>query len=472
MNLLFCASEAVPFSKTGGLADVAGALPKQIVKLGHQVIVLTPMYESIYKNIDDFTHLGQKEVYIQNETYLANYYQTIVDGVTYVFIENDLLFKRKGYYGYYDDEKRFIFFSYAILEFVTLTNRVDLIHLNDWQTALIPYLLDELYRHKKGYEHLKTLLSIHNLEYQGSFNKDFYPMIGTPFSYAYIHFDRINFLKAGIMRADYINTVSQTYSNEIKTQYYGFTLDGALNSRASNFRGILNGIDYDIYNPETDAFIDYPFNQKNFITQKRKNKLELLKSLGLDQSSDIALVCYIGRLAKQKGVDLFMTTLEETICKSNANYIFIGSGDEIYENFLRDLSYKYPSKFYAYIGFNNSLAHQVYASSDILVMPSQFEPCGLSQMIAMRYATLPVVRETGGLKDTVIPYNKYTKEGNGFSFANYNAHELRDVLLSAISLHNNDKKSWRILQRHALNEDFSLNKMGIAYLELYQEIIK
>lgn len=472
MNILFCASEAVPYSKTGGLADVAGSLPKEIKKLGHEITIVTPLYESLYKKINEFKHLEKKEIYIQNEIYIANYYQANLDGVSYVFIENESLFKRQGYYGYYDDEKRFVFFSYAILEFVTMLPKVDLIHVNDWQTALIPLLLDELYRNKKEYTHIKTLLSIHNLEYQGAFNKESYPIIGLPFTNTYIHFDRINFLKAGIMRANYINTVSNTYMNEVRTQYYGFTLDGALNSRIDHFKGILNGIDYDIYNPETDPYIDYPFNKKNFVTQKRKNKLELLKSLGLDQSSEIALVCYIGRLAKQKGIDLFMSTLEETISKSNANYIFIGSGDEIYELFLKDLASRYPNKFYAYIGFNNSLAHQVYASSDILVMPSQFEPCGLSQMIAMRYATLPLVRETGGLKDTVVPFNKFTLEGNGFSFANYNAHELMHVLLEAIHLHNNDKKTWQILQRQALNEDFSLKKMGEAYLALYQEIIK
>ena len=205
---------------------------------------------------------------------------------------------------------------------------------------------------------------------------------------------------------------------------------------------------------------------------KKKNKLSLLKQLNLDQSSDIALVCYIGRLAKQKGVDLFLATLEETICKLNANYIFIGSGDETYELFLKDLQKKYPTKFYCYIGFNNTLAHQVYAGADILLMPSQFEPCGLSQMIAMRYATLPLVRETGGLKDTVVPYNKYTNEGNGFSFANYNAHELKNVMLNAITLYNNDKKSFQVLQKQALQADFSLDKMGLAYLDLYKHILK
>lgn len=473
MRILFCSSEAYPFSKSGGLADMASALPKIINKLGQDTAVITPLYDSIYAKLNGYKYIGVKEIIVAGESFKARYYETTYDGVRYIFIENELFFKRANYYGYYDDDRRFLFYDYAVLEYIELTEeRFDLLHINDWQTGLIPYLLDELYRTKPLFKSLKTLLTIHNLEYQGSFPKDAYRLIGRPFNYAYIHFDRLNFLKAAIMRANHINTVSPTYMQEVQTEYYGFTLDGALKSRLNNFSGILNGIDYDIYNPETDTYLEQNFNDKHFVTAKKKNKFALLQKLNLDLSTDTALVAYIGRLAKQKGIDLMMSTLEEAIAESTAKFVFIGSGDLQYENFLRYLQDKYRNRVYTFIGFNNALAHQLYAAADILMMPSQFEPCGLGQLIAMRYGCLPLVRETGGLKDTVMPYNKYTKEGHGFSFANYNAHELKQVLLDAILLHTNNPSDWRILVQAAMRQDHSLEQMGKEYLSLYQEIIQ
>ncbi|MDY0210577.1 MAG: glycogen synthase [Acholeplasma sp.] len=473
MHILFCSSEAYPFSKSGGLADMASALPKIINQKGEKAIVITPFYDALYDKIHSYTLIGSREIQIQDLFYKANYYETYYDGVTYIFVENEGFFKRANYYGYYDDDKRFLFFSYAILEYIQLTNQVfDLLHLNDWQTGLVPFLLDDIYRVHPLFRNIKTLLTIHNLEYQGSFPKDAHKLINRPFTYAYIHFDRMNYLKAGIMRANHINTVSPTYKEEVQYDYYGFTLDGALKSRINQFSGILNGIDYDIYNPETDPLIEQNFNSKHFTSAKKKNKLALLKKLNLDMSTDTALVAYIGRLAKQKGIDLMMATLEEAIAESTAKFVFIGSGDPLYEDFFRKLQDKYRNRVYSFIGFNNTLAHQLYASADILMMPSQFEPCGLGQLMAMRYGCLPLVRETGGLKDTVMPYNKYTKEGHGFSFANYNAHELKQVLLDSILLYANNPDDWKVLVKNAMKQDHSLDQMGLEYLALYQNILQ
>lgn len=473
MHILFCSSEAYPFSKTGGLADMASALPKIMNQKMHQCDVITPLYDSLYDKLYQFEFIGEKSVQIQETNYVAKYYKTRHDGVDYIFVENDTFFKRSNYYGYYDDDKRFLFFSYAILAYTDLVNQpYHLMHLNDWQTGMVPFLLDEFYRNNPAFAQLKTLLTIHNLEYQGSFPKDAYRLINRPFNYAYIHFDRVNYLKAGIMRANHINTVSPSYMKEVQTEFYGFTLDGALKSRLNDFSGILNGIDYDIYNPETDPHIEKNFNKQHFFTAKKKNKQALLKKLNLDMSTDTALVAYIGRLAKQKGIDLLMATLEEAIAESTAKFVFIGSGDPSYENFFRQLQDKYRNRVYSFIGFNNTLAHQLYAASDILMMPSQFEPCGLGQLMAMRYGCLPLVRETGGLKDTVMPYNKYTKEGYGFSFANYNAHELKKVLLDAILLYSNEQEDWQTLVKNAMKQDHSLEQMGLEYIDLYQKIIK
>ena len=473
MNILFCASEAYPFSKSGGLADMASALPKIINQKGEKAIVITPFYDALYDKKSSFKWIGSKDILIQDVVYEANFYETFYDGVTYVFVENETFFKRANYYGYYDDDKRFLFFSYAILEYIPISKvKFDLLHINDWQTGLVPFLLDDIYRVNPLYKDIKTLLTIHNLEYQGSFPKDAHKLINRPFNYAYIHFDRMNYLKAAIMRANHINTVSPTYREEVQYEYYGFTLDGALKSRLNQFSGILNGIDYEIYNPETDTLIEQTFNYKHFSSAKKKNKLALLKKLNLDMSTDTALVAYIGRLAKQKGIDLMMATLEEAIAESTAKFVFIGSGDPLYEDFFRKLQEKYRTRVYSFIGFNNTLAHQLYASADILMMPSQFEPCGLGQLMAMRYGCLPLVRETGGLKDTVTPYNKYTKDGHGFSFSNYNAHELKQVLLDAILLYANNQDDWKILVRNAMKQDHSLEQMGKEYLELYERILK
>ncbi|MGI6360671.1 MAG: glycogen synthase [Acholeplasmatales bacterium] len=471
LNILFASAEVVPFSKTGGLADVAGALPKEIGK-NNNVIVITPLYKSIDLSVYNPKEIGKKQITMGSISTTVFFKEISLNNIKYVFVSHPY-YERENFYGYQDDNERFMLFNFAILEYLVLTKKkVEIIHINDWQSALVPYLLDTTYRHFSKLTDIKTLLSIHNLQYQGSFDKETYLLTNKPFDYTCIHFDRFNFLKTGIMTADFINTVSETYKNEIQTEYFGNTLDGALKSRKQDLYGILNGIDYSIYNPETDPHIPFKYNKNRFVSGKRENKTQLLKELKLDSITSIPLVGHIGRLATQKGIDLMMATLEEAITASNANYVFLGSGEEKYEKFFKDLMHKYPNRVYTYVGFSHALAQKIYAASDLLIMPSLFEPCGLSQMIAMRYGTLPVVRETGGLKDTVIPYNKYTNEGNGFSFANYNAHEFKDALLMGITLYNNNQHVFRLLQTQAMNCDFSLIEMGKNYLALYKKLLR
>lgn len=469
-NILFCSSEVAPFSKTGGLADVAGALPKHIAK-HENITVLTPLYSDHILKDYDTKPLGKRNFTMGCEKITVNYHSFIKDNVNYVFIEHES-FKRETLYGFLDDNKRFFIFDYAILEYIDFVNvKFDLLHLNDWQTGMVPFLLNNHYRQIPIYKDIKTLLTIHNLQFHGSFDKGTYRYTNLDFSYDYIHFDNFNFLKAGILLSDAINTVSETYKEEIQTEHFGYMLDGLLKERNKDLYGILNGIDNDIYNPETDLNIDYNYNKNKFVTGKRNNKALFLKTHGLDQVTSIPLVAFVSRLAKQKGVDLMTSTLEEVIAQSNANFAILGSGDEVYENFFNYLAAKYPNRVFTYIGFSHKLAQKFYASSDIFMMPSEFEPCGLSQMIAMRYGSLPVVRETGGLKDTVIPYNKYTNEGDGFSFKNYNAHEFKNTLLKAIDLYNNNQTVFRILQSQAMRKNFSLEVMGDKYLDLYNNII-
>lgn len=470
INILFAASEVFPFSKTGGLADIAGSLPKEIAKR-EMITVITPYYSSVNLSNYHTVNLGKRKIRMGELITQVSYIGYSSNNVNYVFVDHHY-YQRDALYGYMDDNERFILFNFAILEYIELSKtKFDIIHVNDWQAGLVPYLLNTTYRINPLCANIKTLLSIHNLQYQGAFHTDTYKLLNLPFDYNYIHFNSFNFLKSAILSADFINTVSETYKNEIQTEYFGHTLDGSLKDRRNDLYGILNGIDDEVYNPETDMHIPFKYNMKRFVSGKKENKQVLLKQLGLDQLINIPLVSYIGRLATQKGIDLIIHVLEETITATNANYVFLGSGEEKYETYFKDLSLKYPNRVYAYIGFSTSLAQKLYAASDLLIMPSQFEPCGLSQMIAMRYGTLPVVRETGGLKDTVIPYNKYTNEGNGFSFSNYNAHEFKDTLITAINLYNNNQYVFRILQTHAMNMDFSLTEMGNKYIDLYKKLI-
>lgn len=473
MKILFGSSEVFPFSKTGGLADMALFLPKSLKALGHEVKIITPYYKSISKHHKDMTFKGTKHITMGGIETIVHYYELVYQNMSFIFVQNMHYFERDHLYGYNDDAERFACFSYAILEALdTLNFYPQVLHLNDWQTGMVPYLLDEHYRHRNDdYYSIHTLLTIHNLEYQGSFDPYVARFFNTDFNYTYIHFDRVNFLKAGIERASKINTVSPTYRDEVLSQEYGFTLDGALQSRKHDFVGILNGIDDEVFNPKSDHLIEYKYDKRNFFNQKQKNKEHILTHFNLDVDLNVPLVTYVGRLATQKGINLMTSILEEVVEYSNARFILMGSGNDSYEEFFRYLSFKYPKRVSNFIGFNEEIAHKLYASSDLFMMPSRFEPCGLGQMIAMRYGTLPIVRETGGLKDTVEPYDKYNDTGTGFTFRNYEAFELKEKLFEGIQLYQNQIHIFKKLMKQAMDKDYSLNQMALSYENLYQIII-
>jgi starch synthase len=473
MKILFASSEVFPFSKTGGLADMALFLPKSLKKIGHEVTVITPYYKNIAKHHKDMTYKGTKTIPMGGIETIVHFYELIYQDMSFIFVQNMHYFERDHLYGYNDDAERFSCFSYSILEAIQLLDFYpNLLHLNDWQTGMVPYLLDEHYRQRNdGYFSIHTLLTIHNLEYQGSFDPYVARFFNTDFNYTYIHFDRVNFLKAGIERATKINTVSPTYRNEILTQEFGFTLDGALNFRKDDLVGILNGIDDQVFNPKTDHLIEFNYDKRNFFSMKKKNKEHILNHFNLDIDVDKPLVTYVGRLATQKGINLFTEILEEVIIYTDARFILMGSGNDSYESFFKYLSFKYPKRVSNFIGFNEELAHKLYAASDLFMMPSRFEPCGLGQLIAMRYGTLPIVRETGGLKDTVEPYNKYSDTGTGFTFRNYDAYELKEKLFESIQLYNDNLPIFKKLMKQAMDKDYSLKQMALSYENLYQIIL-
>lgn len=472
MKILFCSGEAYPYSKSGGLADVAASLPKALIKLGHDVTIITPFYQQIKPRLKEMTYLGERIIKMGVYEKKASYYQTLYDGVTYIFVDNEDLYNRTRYYGYEDDAMRFTFFNFAIFEYMLLTeNYVDIIHANDWQTGLIPFFLDVKYRPlNQHFKQMKTLLSIHNLEKQGSYPIETEKLFNSK-NFTYIHMDRVNFLKCGIMRANAINTVSENYRNEILTRFYGFTLDGPLKSRQMDLYGILNGLDQDLYDPMKSK-IYQNYDETNFSIGKKINKEAIIKDLNLDQDRNLPLISFIHRFARQKGIDILMPVIEDFMKERRFNFIVLGYGDALYEQFFSELQKKYPENVYYENGFNNELSQKVYAASDLFLLPSLFEPCGLNQMIAMRYGALPIVRETGGLKDTVTPYNKFTGVGVGFAFKNYDAHELMEAVLEALNLYRDDLEAWQNLIHQAMHVNHSLSKMARKYVDLYEKLIK
>lgn len=472
MKILFVSSEVFPFSKTGGLADMGNFLPKSLKKIGYQMIVVTPYYKGIEKYHKDMEYVFTRAIVFGNQREEVHYYKLDNDGVETIFVQNQRFFERDNYYGYNDDAMRFILFSYAALEFIdSMDIPPHIIHCNDWQSATIPYLLDEHYRMWDKYRNIHTLLTIHNLEHQGVFGLDKAQYFNRSFDYTYTHFNSINYLKTGIERATKINTVSPNYRNEILTQEFGFTLDGALNKRSSDLIGILNGIDFEVFDPRTDKLIKENYNLSNFISNKAINKKDLVTKFKFN-NKNAPLISYIGRMAHQKGIYLMEHTLERVLNETNANFIILGTGDAHYENYFKYLEDKYQGRVLYYHGYNEPLAHEIYAASDIFLMPSLFEPCGLGQMIAMRYGTIPVVRETGGLKDTVEPYNEYTNKGTGFSFYDEHPEVFKNILMNAINLYNNDQTRWHQLMRRAMRNDFGLEKMALEYSKLYKIIVE
>ena len=481
MKVLFVTAECWPFAKTGGLGDVSYALPKALKKEGVDIRVIMPKYVNIPKYLKD--KMKKVAVFNVNVAWRNQYCGLLeleLDGVKFYFIDNEFYFKREGeyayLYGYDDDVERFTFFSNAVLESLKRIDFYpDIMNLNDWHTGMIPLLLKEHYKGDDRYSNIKTMYTIHNLRYQGVFSNRH---IEDTLSIPRFHLDEgnieyyggINFMKAGIVYSDKVSTVSPTYANEIQTKYYGEGLDGLIKENGYKLKGIVNGIDYEINNPEFDKNIVCNFNIES-IDNKIKNKIELQKILGLEINENIPMIGIVSRLVSQKGLDLLSYMMPE-IVEEDLQLVVLGTGEEQYQSMLNYYSGKYPNKVATILTFDAALAQQIYASSDMFLMPSLFEPCGIGQMIAMRYGSIPLVRETGGLKDTVIPYNKYTGEGNGFSFANYNAHEMYYCIKSAIDIYKEDKNTWNNIVRSAMNTDNSWKKSAKEYLRAYQEIVE
>ena len=468
MKILFCSGEAYPFSKTGGLADVMYMLPKALKQLGHEVKIITPLYQNIKKD-DTFKPLGTKNIMMDTHHKKATYYLKTYEDLDYIFVENSEFFDRVRYYNYEDDAMRFTFFNFAILESLKVLDfRPDIMHLNDWQTGMIPFLLHAHYLADDYYKKIKTLFSIHNLEKQGAFPLDYERLFNAK-NYTYIHFDQVNFLKSGIMRADAINTVSESYKEEAMTKFYGFNLEGALKSRKHQLFGILNGLDQSLYNPKTSTHLYSPYDEKTYLKGKSKNKKALLTSLKLPD--ELPLMAFIGRFARQKGIDLMMPVLDDFLKNNQITFVAIGQGDRLYETYFEKLEEKYPNNVKYIKGFDFDFTQKVYAATDFFLMPSLFEPCGLNHMIAMRYGALPIVRHTGGFKDTVTNYNAYTGIGCGFSFLNYDAKELTEVIETAITMYHNDQDAINHLIEQAMHVNYSLPKMAKSYESLYQDLI-
>lgn len=470
MKVLLVASEGAPFAKTGGLADVIGALPKALKKNGVDVRVIMPFYKSI-KDQNIAYYKGYNYVRMGSSPEYAGIFHAIKDDIDYYFVDSDKYFSRERLYGYGDDGERFAFFDFAVLEALRVVDFFpDIIHCNDWQTGLIPYILKKNYYSYHVYNRIRTVYSIHNIQYQGIFPMDMMSILYMPYSNS-IEFDGcINFMKTGIMESDIITTVSPTYKNEVLTDYYGYNMNNVLGLRYFDFHGILNGIDTDRYNPETDKYIFKKYTASTFVSGKKANKKALLEEFGLDSKDDSPLFGMVTRLVDQKGVDLMMPILDDVIVNSNAKFILMGSGNQNYEDYFRSLEARYPDRFKCYIGYSDRVAQKIYAGTDIFLMPSRFEPCGLGQLIAMRYGTLPLVRETGGLKDTVIPYNHFNVAGTGFSFTNYDSNALKDVMYLAIDTYNNHKDAWKKLIKQAMEMDFSWNASALVYMDLYRKL--
>jgi starch synthase len=475
VNILFAVSECVPFVKTGGLADVAGALPKELKKLGTEVRVILPNYSLIPDKLkNEFQFQTAIEVEIGWHRQYCGILSAEYDGITYYLIDNEYYFYRDSLYGHYDDGERFSFFSKAVLECIPFLDFIpDVIHCHDWHTGMVNFLLDAQYRHLPMYKGMKTVFTIHNLQFQGIFPyevmSDLLGLDHRYFNSEQLEFyGNVNFMKGGIIASDIVTTVSPTYKEEIQYSYFGERLDGLLRKYREKLIGIVNGIDNTLYNPKSDLDIAV-FYDKNSLEGKAKNKQVLQQYFGLPEEESIPMIAMVTRLTSQKGLDLVLRVFQDFI-QQDVQFIVLGSGDSQYENFFNEMAHEYPDKVKAYIGFNEALAHQVYAGADLFLMPSQFEPCGLGQLIALQYGTIPIVRETGGLNDTVQPYDELTGNGNGFTFKNFNAHDMLHTIRRAIYFYQQNE-TWRMIINNAMSQDYSWLQSARKYHEIYEDLV-
>ena len=477
-NVLFVSSEAVPFIKTGGLADVAGSLPKYFDKEHYDVRVMLPKYLCI------------PEKWRSQMKYVTHFYMDLAwrsqyvgvlemeyAGVHYYFIDNEFYFAGPKPYGYiHEDIEKFAFFSKAALSAMPLLGfKPDIVHCHDWQTGLVPVYMKERFHDGEFFRDMKSIMTIHNLKFQGIWDlKKVKDITGLP-PYFFTSdkleaYGDANYLKGGIVYADAVTTVSDSYAEEIKTPFYGEHLDGLMRARSNCLTGIVNGSDYEEFNPATDTRIVSNYNQKTFRKEKPKNKKALQQELGLEVNDKKFMIGIVSRLTDQKGLDLIAYMMDQ-ICAEDVQLVILGTGESQYENMFRHFAWKYPDRVSANIYYSEDMSHKIYASCDAFLMPSLFEPCGLSQLMSLRYGTVPIVRETGGLKDTVEPYNEYEGKGTGFSFANYNAHEMLGIVNYAKDVYYNHKREWNKIVDRGMLKDFSWTSSAKKYQKLYDNLL-
>jgi len=476
MNVWFVASEGVPLVKTGGLADVIGALPKALAGRGVDVTVVLPKYGSI------------PGAYLENAVFKGYYYITmgwrreycglfevLADGVRFLLVDNEFYFRRESPYGYGDDAERFVFFSFAAVEaMLRETTLPDVVHCHDWQAGLVPFLLRTRYAYEPAVQRVRTVFTIHNLQYQGVFSRELLQDLLSVGDDAFTG-DSLEFygaascMKAGLRFSDKLTTVSPSYALEIQTEAYGEKLDGVLRQRAGDLVGILNGIDTDSYDSMKDPAL--PVRYRDSLAKKRLNKPALQRELGLAEDAEAPLIGVVSRMVGQKGFDLILDSLDG-IMAEGAQLAILGSGDPHFEHLLGEAIHRYPGRLAVWFGFNEGLARRIYAASDMFLMPSRFEPCGLSQLISLRYRTVPIVRETGGLKDTVEAYNEFAGTGNGFSFGPATAHDLLHTVRRALHFYREDPEAWKRIVNNGAKRDYGWGSSAKQYELLYRELVK
>ncbi len=480
LKILLISSEVAPFAKTGGLADVAGSLPKALHKLGHDVRIFLPYYRMVKQGgFKTKAVIKNLPVEISKRTEYSTILRTELDpGIPVYLLKNDKYYDRQELYGasmgdYKDNAERFMYFSRAVLEMIkTLDFKPDIIHCNDWQTGLIAVYLKSLYLYNDCLQDVATLFTVHNLAYQGNFWHFDMSLTGLGWEYFvpdWVEFyGKINLLKAGILHANIVNTVSRQYSKEIQTPEFGFGLDGVLRARSQDLYGIVNGLDYDVFNPATDTHIPHNYDHTQ-LGNKQKNKAALQKTLGLPKS-DKPLIGMISRLTVQKGWDLIANVIDK-LMQLDLQLVVLGAGEEEFVALLERMARKYPKKISLKIGFHTELAQLIYAGSDMFLMPSRYEPCGLGQLIALRYGSIPVVRSTGGLADTIENFSPKTELGNGFAFKNYSSNEMLATIEKALEIYA-DRATWRKLMQRGMQQDFSWEHSAKEYVKLYRKAIK
>ncbi|MDO4742413.1 MAG: glycogen synthase GlgA [bacterium] len=472
MKVLFAASEAYPFAMSGGLADVMGALPKALRKRFVGCRVMLPLYEGLSDELrSTLKFVTSISVPVSWRQQYCGVFEAHIDGVIYYLIDNEYYFKRNGLYGHYDDAERFAFFSRAVIEVLPhLDFKPDVIHCNDWQTALVPVYLDMFYRNNEFYRDIKTVFTIHNIQYQGKYGKELMgDVLGLDTGKAQsVEYDGcVNLMKGGIECANRVTTVSPTYANEILNPWFSHGLDSILCDRRWKTSGIINGIDTEVYNPETDTHIFENYSSDDF-SGKSKNKQQLQKLMGLPEDKDIPLIGMVTRLVSHKGLDLVKYAFEKLL-DLNVQIVILGSGEWEFETFFHNMAQGHPDKVALRLGFVPHLAHKIYAGSDMFLMPSKSEPCGLSQLLALRYGSIPIVRETGGLADTII--DSGDGKGNGFTFKSYNADDMAYAVERAVKGYHN-KEGWEILVKRAMECDNSWSRSANEYIKLYKQLLK